>query len=353
MRLLHLIGAAKPGGAETFALRLFAAIAKQEGVNQHILCREGWVSQRCEALNLAHTVAPFGGWWDAYTPFFTHRLARQLAADFQPTHALAWMNRGATFMPSGPFASMARLGGFYNLKYYRGRVSTLIGNTPEITGYCVQQGWPEQQVHLLHNFMPAPPAGWEAARASQRTQWGWKPTDVGLLMAGRLHPVKGADIALQALAELPANFKLALVGQGPEQAKLQQLSALLGLTERVTFAGWANSMQPAAAAADLWLVPSRHEPLGNTAIEAWAHHKPLIVSAVGGLNALVEDRQQGLKVPPEDPAALAKAIRTLATDKMLQKKVTQGGAARWQEDYSEAKVVAAYLALFAKLAPPR
>lgn len=353
MRLLHLIGAAKPGGAETFALRLFAALAAQEGVQQHILCRQGWVAKRCAELNLPHTLAPFGGFLDAHTPFFTHRVAKRLVAEFQPTHALAWMNRGVTFMPSGNFTTLARLGGFYKLKYYRGRVTHLIGNTHEITAYCVQQGWPESQVHLLHNFIPAPPPGWREHRAAQRAQWGWKSTDIGLLMAGRMHRVKGVDTALQALAELPANFKLALVGQGPAQAALEKQAASLGLTERVTFAGWADSMAAPAAAADLWLAPSRHEPLGNTAIDAWVHETPLIVSAVGGLNALVEDRQQGLKVPPDNPAALAQAIRTLATDKALQKKVVQGGLARWQAQYSEAKVVADYLGLFAKVAPPR
>jgi glycosyltransferase involved in cell wall biosynthesis len=351
MRLLHLIGAAKPGGAETFALRLFAALAKQSGVEQHILCRQGWVAKRCAELNLPHTIAPFGGFVDAHTPWFTHRIAKQVVATFQPTHALAWMNRGVTYMPSGDFTKLARLGGFYNLKYYRGRVTELIGNTPEITTYCVAQGWPKDHVHLLHNFIPTPPPGWQDYRAAQRAAWGWKSTDIGLLMAGRLHRVKGVDVALQALAELPANFKLALVGQGPDQASLTKLADRLGLTERVTFAGWADTMQAPAAAADLWLAPSRHEPLGNTAIDAWVHEKPLIVSAVGGLNALVEDRQHGLKVPTEDPTALAQAIRTLATDKSLQKKVVQGGLARWQEQYSEATVVADYLRLLRQLCP--
>jgi glycosyltransferase involved in cell wall biosynthesis len=349
MRILHLIGAAKPGGAETFALRLFAALHQRTEVVQHILCRPGWVAQRCQALGLPHTTAPFGGWWDAHTPFFTHKVAQQVANEFAPTHALAWMNRGVTFMPPGDFTKLARLGGFYNLKYYRKRVQHLIGNTPEIVAYCMKNGWPEANTHLLHNFIPAPTAGWQQGREAQRAKWGWKATDIGLLMAGRLHHNKGIDVALQALAKLPANFKLALVGQGPEQAVLQTLAESLGVAERLTFAGWADAISGPAAAADLWLAPSRHEPLGNTAIDAWVHEKPLIVTAVGGLNALVDDRQQGLKVPNEDAAALAQAIRTLATDKALQKNVVQGGLARWQDQYSEEKVVGDYLALFQAL----
>ncbi len=351
MRLLHLIGAAKPGGAETFALRLFAALAKQPGLQQHILCRAGWVAERCAEANLPHNIAPFGGWWDAHTPFFTHRIARQVAQTFQPTHALAWMNRGVTFMPQGNFHKLARLGGFYDLKYYRGRVTHLIGNTQEIVDYCGQHGWPVSHTKLLHNFIPAPAVGWQQGRAAQRAAWGWQAGDVGLLLAGRLHPVKGVDVALHALADLPANFKLALVGQGPEQAALQALAASLGVAERVVFAGWANSMAPAAAAADIWLAPSRHEPLGNSAIDAWVHEVPLIVTAVGGLNALVDDGQQGLKVPQDNAAALAEAIRTLAADKALQQKVVKGGKARWQENFSEAKVVAEYLAYFRCLSP--
>jgi glycosyltransferase involved in cell wall biosynthesis len=260
------------------------------------------------------------------------------------------MNRGVTFMPQGPWAKVARMGGFYNLKYYQQRVTDLIGNTPHITAYCREHGWPAAHVHMVGNFIPSPPTGWQAQRTAQRAAWGWLPTDVGLVVVGRLHANKGIETALHALATLPENFKLALVGSGPAEQELGRLVKSLGLTGRVVFTGWTNEVSRAASAADMWLVPSLHEPLGNTAIDAWVHSVPLIVSAVGGLDALVEEGMHGLKVPPADAPALAAAITRLQADKALQAKVIKHGTARWLAEYSESKVVGHYLALFAKLA---
>lgn len=350
LRLLHIIGAKKAGGAETFALRLMAALHAHSGVEQHILCRKGWLSARLAEREIPHTIAPFGGVWDAHLPFFTHRKAAQVAVQFKPTVVLAWMNRGVTFVPQGPWATVARLGGFYDLKYYRNRVQHLVGNTPEIVAYCKAKGWDAGCVHLLHNFIPAAPEGWQNHRAATRAAWGWGEGDVGLVQVGRLHRNKGCDTALEALALLPNHVKLAFVGSGPDEAALKAKAQELGLEQRVTFAGWVNDVERIAAAADMWLAPSRHEPLGNTAIDAWVHGVPLVVSAVGGLDALVEQGVHGLKVPPENPEALAQAILRYLETPALQNTVRKNGTARWLTEYSESRVVSDYISLFAKLA---
>jgi glycosyltransferase involved in cell wall biosynthesis len=350
LRLMHVIGAAKAGGAETFALRLMTALHQHVGVEQQILCRKGWLSARLTERGIPHHIAPFGGVWDKTLPFFTHRKSAHVATQFKPDVILAWMNRGVSFVPQGPWAKVARLGGFYNLKYYHNRVQHLVGNTPEIVTYCKAQGWPAEHVHLLHNFIPAAPMGWrEQYRDAQRMAWGWGEGDIGLVQVGRLHHNKGCDITLQALALLPEHYKLAFVGEGPDRVALKTLATELGITQRVVFAGWANAVEKIAAPADMWLAPSRHEPLGNTAIDAWVHGVPLVVSAVGGLDALVEEGVHGLKVPPEDPAALAEAITRYTANPALQSKVCKGGTARWLAEYSESRVVSDYLGLFAKL----
>lgn len=350
LRILHVIGAKKAGGAETFALRLITALHNHTGVDQQILCRKGWLSTRLAERGIPHHIAPFGGVWDVHLPFFTHRKAAQVAGQFKPDVALAWMNRGVSFMPQGPWATVARLGGFYDLKYYRNRVQHLVGNTPEITAYCIANGWPETHTHLLHNFIPAAPEGWrETYRTQGRAAWGWGEGDIGLVQVGRLHHNKGCDTTLHALALLPEHYKLAFVGEGPDRVALKALATELGVAGRVVFAGWANAVEKIAAPADIWLAPSRHEPLGNTAIDAWVHGVPLVVSAVGGLDALVEEGVHGLKVPPEDSAALAEAITRYTANPALQSKVCKGGTARWLAEYSESRVVSDYLGLFAKL----
>src|SRR3546814_2771750 len=62
-----------------------------------------------------------------------------------------------------------------------------------------------------------------------------------------------------------------LAGEGPRRRALMQQAARLGLGDRVRFLGWRDDVAALLRAADVFLCPSRHEPLGNVVIEAWAH----------------------------------------------------------------------------------
>ncbi|CAM5790212.1 Glycosyl transferase OS=Cellulomonas persica OX=76861 GN=CPE01_27910 PE=4 SV=1 [Cellulomonas persica] len=79
--------------------------------------------------------------------------------------------------------------------------------------------------------------------------------------------------------------------------------------------------------ADVALVPSRVEPFGNAAVEALLAQRPVVVSRVQGLAEIVRDRETGLLVPPDDPAALASAVRELADDTALRERLAAQGRA--------------------------
>src|SRR6185437_13328350 len=173
-------------------------------------------------------------------------------------------------------------GGYYDLGYYK-HCHHLIGNTRALTKWMVQEGWPESRVHYLPNFADATPLP-PLPRAGLGT-----PEDAPLALAlGRLHPNKGFDVLLDAVAKVP-RLHLWLAGEGALRAALERQAKMLGIDSRVRFLGWRQDVGALLAAADMLVCSSRREPLGNTIIEAWAAHKPVVACAAAGPAELIEN----------------------------------------------------------------
>jgi glycosyltransferase involved in cell wall biosynthesis len=341
-----MVGSKAPGGAETFALRLIEALSKRNDVEILTLVRRGgWLNKQLVARRFAVGEVAFSGWWDVVTRWRAAGMVRDFGADV----VQSWMNRATLFVPKGPWATVGRLGGFYDLKYYRGRVENLVGNTQAICDYCVAQGWPKDRVKMISNFVARPAEGWRDGREAVRRELKLGARDCALVIAGRLHRVKGVDIALRALAQLPENCVLVLVGEGPLREELKALAVELGVAGRVRWVGWTNDMSRYAAAADIWLAPSRYEPLGNTVLDAWVHEVPVVASKVGGLAMLVEDGKTGLLVEKEDVDGLAAAVGRLVKDKALRKLVVAGATARFDKEFAEEVIVGQYVAYYRSL----
>jgi glycosyltransferase involved in cell wall biosynthesis len=132
-----------------------------------------------------------------------------------------------------------------------------------------------------------------------------------VVAAGRLDVVKGFDVLLSALPDVPG-ASLWLLGEGEERAPLERLVQQLGLADRVRLAGWHDDPRSAFAAADVVVVPSRWESSPLVAAEALQAGAALVVSDVGGLPEVVGDA--AVLVPPEDAPALAAALRGLLAD---------------------------------------
>jgi len=339
MRLLQAMAGARHGGAEAFFVRLASAL-QRAGEQQRVLIRRD--PDRAATLRRAGIEPielPFRGGLD----IATRRRFRRAVAEFRPRIVLTWMNRATQACPRGDFVHVARLGGYYDLKYY-GRCDHLIGNTRDIVRYLVRQGWPEERAHYLPNFTVAAKLA-PAARGSLDT-----PPDVPLALAlGRLHVNKGFDVLLAALARVP-RLHLWLAGEGELAATLQRQAAVLGIAARVRFLGWREDIPALLAAADFLVCPSRHEPLGNVVIEAWAAGVPVVATASEGPGALIGDDESGLIVPVDDAAALARAMIRLADDRGLRTRLAAAGRAAYEAEYSEARVVGLYRDFFAQVA---
>jgi len=190
---------------------------------------------------------------------------------------------------------------------------------------------------------PPPPA---ADRRELERDWKLRPGTRLVLAVGRLVEQKNHVLAIRALAGVPETT-LAIVGEGPLRPELERAAAEAGVTDRVVFAGLRSDARALMGGADAIVLSSHWEGLPLTALEALASGTPLVATAVRGLAELVEDGRNALLAPPDDPEALAEALRRVLDDRGLGARLARearsvGG--------SEDEMVAEFLALYERLA---
>ena len=339
VRVLQAMAGARHGGAEAFFERLVVGL-HEAGLDQRVVIRsDAGRRDRLREAGLDPAGLRFGGRLDLLTPWRLGRLARSYAPDV----VMTWMSRASMMMPAGPWVHIARLGGYYDLKYFRG-CSHLLGNTRDITRYVRNQGWPADRVHYFPNFVDATP-GTPPSRASLDV-----PEGVPLLAAfGRLHRNKGFDVLIRALGEVP-DAHLLLAGVGPLEAELKSLAEDEGVRSRVRFLGWREDVNDLIAAADLLVCSSRHEPLGNVILEGWAQGTPLIATASEGPSDLVTHGETGLLVPVDDASALGGRLREALADTASLDALATAGRAVYERKFSKRKVIKRYIGFFEHLA---
>ena len=326
---------ARTGGAENFFVRLVAALG-MEGIIQQAAIRTH--PQRRDILEkngvVVHELS-YGGWFD----LCTRARLKRISNAFRPDIVMTWMNRATSAAPVGPWITVGRLGGYYDLKYYK-KCDHLICNTADLRAYVINKDWPGEKVVYLPNFIDE--AGLPAVdRALFAT-----PDDNPLIVCfGRLHRNKAFDVAIDALSRIDQAW-LWIVGEGPWAGHLRQKTLEHSVQDRVRFLGWREDVSAIHAAADIFLCPSRHEPLGNVVLEAWAYGTPVVAAASQGPGQLIVDGVNGLLVPVDDAAKMAEAIKLLLADRTLAARLKVAGRECYYKNFSRAVVVKKYIEFF-------
>ncbi|MEE2759823.1 MAG: glycosyltransferase [Pseudomonadota bacterium] len=338
MKILQAIAGADYGGAEAFFSRISVAF-QRAGLSQRVVMRRHADRERVlSAAGIAPVPLTFGGKLDISTRL---ALKRQIK-DFQPDIVLSWMNRATSFCPKGDFIHVGRLGGYYNVKYYR-NCDHLIANTSEIADYLVNSGWDQEKVHYLPNFV-----GGGRAEPVKRDQLYTPATAPVILALGRLHENKAFEVLLKAVARVP-NVYLWIAGEGPLRKQLEEEAEVLGIKPRVRFLGWRDDVEALFAAADIFVCPSRYEPLGNVVIEAWAQGVPVIAADSIGPGTLINQGSNGILFPVDDFVSLAKHIKRLVSDGELRDIMVENGYAFYEAEFTEDIVVDKYVKFFEQL----
>jgi len=161
-----------------------------------------------------------------------------------------------------------------------------------------------------------------------REDYGMVPDAMIVGVVARLEPEKGHATLLAAwpivLRTCPDAYLL-VVGEGSRCDDLRGQAADLGIGHRVVFTGRREDIPAITAALDVAVLPSYREAQGLSVLEAMALSRPVVASNVGGIPEMIEDRVNGLLVPPHDAPALAAAIVELLTNHSLADTIGRAG----------------------------
>ncbi len=175
-------------------------------------------------------------------------------------------------------------------------------------------------------------------RVQARRAVGLDPAGPLLLFVGRLQPLKGAPVAVEALALLRSHplAELVVVGGPSGPRGHAHVDELRGLVDRLGLAGRVRFVRPQPhellssyyRAADVCVVPSRSESFGLVALEAAACGTPVVAAAVGGLTTLVDHGSTGYLVDPATPEAVAAAVSSVLDDGERAARLARAAAVR-------------------------
>jgi glycosyltransferase involved in cell wall biosynthesis len=199
------------------------------------------------------------------------------------------------------------------------RATHIIVPSEALRQLALRWGLSPDRVTLVRNPVPRPPELPDREELRRRHGLDGKT----LVFAGRLVPQKSIDVSLEALNRLP-DVSLVLAGEGPFRDRLHAHARRLGLFgTRVRFLGPQSreTVLELLKAADAALLSSSWENFPHMLVEALALGTPVIATETGGVSEIVRDGENGLLVPPGDPAALAATIERYYADPALQERL--------------------------------
>ncbi|WP_371731427.1 glycosyltransferase [Marinobacterium sp. xm-d-509] len=343
---MQFIGSKKLGGAENFFIRLTnslsslsdcsALIAKGSEIKHHLNCSYS------ESLILGPS-----------DPLSKFNVKQKLVSE-SPQIVQSWMGRATRLVPKKrSFVHIARLGGYYDVSHYRS-ADYLVGNTQGICDYLVKEGVSSKKVHHISNFVKPVELDKAAARLSVRNELGLHQDTQIIFSLGRLHPNKGFDCLLRAFSKTLTtarsnNAKLIIAGDGPLKTELSVLAEELSIANDVIWLGWRQDVPDLMAASDLFICPSRFEPLGNVILEAWSQKLPVITSMTSGALELAEDGSSAIFFPIDDDTVLSESIRDwLISPSGKYGDLSLNGYSELLNKFSESAITDSYMELYKK-----
>ena len=213
---------------------------------------------------------------------------------------------------------------------------------------CLAQ-WPIERIQTLYNRIDV--QGLQAGlvpREEARRALGLDPQAWVVGNVGRLHPDKDQATLLrgfaEALPDLPAGARLAILGEGRLEAALKAQAAQLGIAGQVDFLGQVPNARRYFQAFDVFALSSDHEPFGMVLLEAMVAGVPLLATACGGALEVVEG--VGVLFPLGDAAQLAQGLKHMAgLDAAQRQACAERMLQRLHERFSDQAVREAFWAL--------
>lgn len=313
MDVVRVIGVLEEGGGQLSALRLSQGLRRHGIRTVRLLAGDatpgGVALARRYGVDVETYVDPASGrrlglQWRALPGFLEWLEPRLADADLVHAHMVgAWTAAAAVLDQRVPLVAsehnaLSWPGGDFTAQAAAAapRVDAFFAHGPAARAFASTIGIAPAALH----------DGRSAVEGLDATPWPDLATP-RITFVGRLHPEKGPDVLVRALALLSGPVTAYLVGDGPAATEIDRLVTELGLAGRVHRTGWSPDPGRYVAGAAVHVVPSREEAWSQSAVVALGLGVPVVGTAVEGLPLTLGDGR-GIVVPPEDPAALAAAI---------------------------------------------
>jgi glycosyltransferase involved in cell wall biosynthesis len=231
----------------------------------------------------------------------------------------------------------------------------IVANADAVKQWLVAEGYDPAKITVIRNGIELERFAGVGPNGHLRRELGLATSDRIVAVLSRLVPMKGIEDFLDAaplVARQVPTARFLIIGDGhivkdgavvPDLAyrrTLEQRAQLLGLGDRVVFAGLRLDVPDLLASVAVSVLPSLSEGLSNVLLESMAAGLPVVATRVGGNAEVVEDERTGLLVPPRDPTALAQAICRLLESQDLAASFGRAGRRRVAEHFSVARLVA-------------
>jgi glycosyltransferase involved in cell wall biosynthesis len=208
---------------------------------------------------------------------------------------------------------------------------------------------PGAQVSLVLNGIREPSVA-DGRRTAVRTSRGVSESEVVFAAVGRLVRIKRHDLMIAAFLDpfVPRIARLWIIGDGPLREELEARVRNSGLGDRVSFLGELADVSEILAASDAMLSASDSEGLSMALIEGLAAGLPLIATAVGGNNVIIDDQRNGYLVTPGSEQALCGPIRELTRNSIVRSEMGGSSFEKFTAQFRSHVMAKHYAALYSR-----
>lgn len=187
---------------------------------------------------------------------------------------------------------------------------------------------PKDKLFLVTNGIVPPAEGSRRQRETLRRAWGIRADEVVIGTVARLVPQKAPELLVRAFAEVVRcreKARLVMVGDGPLRERLEAEAARLGVSDAVVWPGYLEEPQ-VMSAFDVFALGSRYEGFPYVLLDALAAGLPVVTTAIGGAELVVDEGSNGIVVPIGGEKAMTEALSGLVADP--DKRLRMGAASR-------------------------
>lgn len=338
MKVLHIIGGGDVGGAKTHVLSLIRALSTDAEVKL-ISLREGAFADDARKAGIDVLVIdrknPFLFWKDIYKIFSGEgfEIVHCHGAKANLVGALLRCRRNVRVVTTvhsdyrldymGQPLKQCAFGliNAVSLRFFSGY--TAVSDT--MRDMLISRGFDPQRISVIYNGMDflAPLNAVPRAEFLAGLGLDWDENAIICGVAARLTRVKDIKTLIESFAIASKDSKalrLLIAGEGEEKKRLEALAERLGVSGRICFAGWISDIDSLMNAVDISLLTSVSETFPYTVLEGVRAKCASVVTAVGGMPALIDDGIDGFLITPGDKEALADRLVRLAEDGMLRKR---------------------------------